>query len=63
MLIILLEYRIVESFESVISQYAQNIAPNASINFNNPSVSVRAEKVSIHWILRDDKVDKHWLLC
>ena len=43
----LLGYRIVESFERVMSQYAQNIEINSMINFTNPTVSVMAENVRI----------------
>ena len=43
----LLGYRIVDSFERVTSQYAQNIEINSMINFTNPTVSVMAENVRI----------------
>ena len=43
----LLGYRIVESFERVTSQYAQNIQINSMINFSNPTVSVMAENVRL----------------
>lgn len=46
MIVVFLKYRIVESFERVTSQYAQQIPPNAKENFTNPSVSIMAENVS-----------------
>lgn len=49
-MIIYFDYRIVESFERVTSQYAQHIPLNATVNFTNPSVSITAENVSINGV-------------
>jgi hypothetical protein len=46
-MILILGYRIVESFERVTSQYAQSIETNTTIKFTNPSVSVMAENVRV----------------
>ena len=48
LLLYCLSYSVVQSFEVVISLYAQQLSLNETQNFTSPSLTLVAELVSIH---------------